>query len=106
MKTKAIIILLIFLNFGCSSGSKIFSTGEVVIKNDIEVLDIKIINDLPLCRVSIQGNEYNFLVDTGAPMVISDELFAKLQNYKKLLDNGLILQGEYDNFKKEILGYM
>ncbi len=36
----------------------------------------------------------------------SDELFAKLQNYKKLLDNGLILQGEYDNFKKEILGYM
>lgn len=36
----------------------------------------------------------------------SDELFEKLQNYKKLLDNGLILQGEYDNLKKEILSYM
>jgi hypothetical protein len=35
-----------------------------------------------------------------------DELFAKLQNYKKLLDNGLILQGEYDTFKKEILSLM
>ena len=35
-----------------------------------------------------------------------DELFAKLQNYKKLLDNGLILQGEYDHLKKEILGFM
>ena len=35
-----------------------------------------------------------------------DELFAKLQNYKKLLDNGLILQGEYDAFKKEILSQM
>jgi hypothetical protein len=35
-----------------------------------------------------------------------DELFEKLQNYKKLLDNGLILQGEYDTFKKEILSYM
>ena len=35
-----------------------------------------------------------------------DELFEKLQNYKKLLDNGLIIQGEYDNYKKEILGYM
>ncbi|QBN18996.1 PH domain-containing protein [Flavobacterium nackdongense] len=35
-----------------------------------------------------------------------DELFAKLQNYKKLLDNGLILQGEYDAFKKQILSYM
>lgn len=35
-----------------------------------------------------------------------DELFEKLQNYKKLLDNGLILQGEYDNLKKEILSYI
>ncbi len=35
-----------------------------------------------------------------------DELFEKLQNYKKLLDNGLIMQGEYDSFKKEILTFM
>ncbi|EKT3964305.1 PH domain-containing protein [Flavobacterium psychrophilum] len=35
-----------------------------------------------------------------------DELFEKLQNYKKLLDNSLILQGEYDTYKKEILSYM
>jgi hypothetical protein len=35
-----------------------------------------------------------------------DELFSKLQNYKKLLDNGLILQGEYDVYKKEILSLM
>jgi Bacterial PH domain len=35
-----------------------------------------------------------------------DELFEKLQNYKKLLDNGLIMQGEYDSYKKEILGFM
>ncbi|HLF50682.1 PH domain-containing protein [Flavobacterium sp.] len=35
-----------------------------------------------------------------------DELFEKLQNYKKLLDNGLILQGEYDAYKKEILSHM
>ena len=35
-----------------------------------------------------------------------EALFDKLQNYKKLLDNGLIMQGEYDNYKKEILKYM
>ena len=35
-----------------------------------------------------------------------EELFDKLQNYKKLLDNGLILQGEYDAFKKDILSYL
>ncbi len=34
------------------------------------------------------------------------ELFDKLQNYKKLLDNGLIFQVEYDAFKKEILSFM
>jgi hypothetical protein len=35
-----------------------------------------------------------------------EELFDKLQNYKKLLDNGLILQGEYDALKKDILAHL
>jgi hypothetical protein len=35
-----------------------------------------------------------------------EELFEKLQNYKKLLDNGLILQGEYDRLKNEIITYL
>lgn len=35
-----------------------------------------------------------------------EELFEKLQNYKKLLDNGLILQGEYDRLKNEIIPYL
>lgn len=48
------------------------------------------------------------VMDTDKPLneLSSDELFEKLQNYKKLLDNGLILQGEYDALKKEILNYM
>jgi hypothetical protein len=47
-------------------------------------------------------------VDADKPLneLSSDELFEKLQNYKKLLDNGLILQGEYDALKKEILSFM
>lgn len=44
--------------------------------------------------------------ETKATELTQDELFAKLQNYKKLLDNGLIMQGEYDAFKKEILSLM
>lgn len=35
-----------------------------------------------------------------------EELFEKLQNYKKLLDNELISQVEYDTYKKEILSLM
>ena len=42
----------------------------------------------------------------GLSGLSQDELFEKLQNYKKLLDNGLIMQGEYDAFKKDILSYM
>jgi hypothetical protein len=36
----------------------------------------------------------------------NEELFDKLNNYKKLLDNGLILQGEYDRLKNEILPFL
>ena len=43
---------------------------------------------------------------SGLGDLSQDELFEKLQNYKKLLDNGLILQGEYDALKKEILSFM
>jgi len=45
-------------------------------------------------------------IEKGLGDLTQDELFAKLQNYKKLLDNGLILQGEYDYLKKEIMGFM
>lgn len=44
--------------------------------------------------------------DKSLSELSKEELFDKLQNYKKLLDNGLILQGEYDALKKEILGYL
>lgn len=45
-------------------------------------------------------------IDRKLSELSQDELFEKLQNYKRLLDNGLIMQGEYDNYKKEILSYM
>ncbi len=63
--------------------------------------------------VSNQPAIYEPIQETITPIqentntgLTQDELFAKLQNYKKLLDNGLIMQGEYDNFKKEILSQM
>ena len=44
--------------------------------------------------------------EKGLAHLTQDELFAKLQNYKKLLDNGLILQGEYDRLKGVILKFL
>ena len=46
------------------------------------------------------------MTDIEIPVLSQEALFEKLQNYKKLLDNGLILQGEYDALKKEILKFM
>jgi hypothetical protein len=48
----------------------------------------------------------NVTIEDSLGGLSQDQLFEKLQNYKKLLDNGLILQGEYDLFKKEILSHM
>ncbi|SCY49888.1 PH domain-containing protein [Flavobacterium caeni] len=50
--------------------------------------------------------EMEFVHEKPVAELSQEELFEKLQNYKKLLDNGLILQGEYDALKKEILSKM
>jgi hypothetical protein len=59
---------------------------------------------------SAEKQQYNESQEISKDKSISelsqDELFEKLQNYKKLLDNGLILQGEYDAYKKDILSHM
>lgn len=44
--------------------------------------------------------------DNPLAQLSKEELFDKLQNYKKLLDNGLILQGEYDRLKNEIINFL
>ncbi|MEY3499232.1 MAG: hypothetical protein RL308_901, partial [Bacteroidota bacterium] len=79
MKIRLLFTLLILLNFGCNSSKRFYNSGLVNSKNDIEEIDINIVNDLPLCKVEIEGKIYTFLVDTGAPTVISDEIFQTLK---------------------------
>ncbi|MEO0058431.1 MAG: hypothetical protein RLZZ312_78 [Bacteroidota bacterium] len=74
---------------------EIFETEEV--KSYAEIMPIE--NNFK--------HEFSANIETEISNSLSqDELFSKLQNYKKLLDNGLILQGEYDVYKKEILSLM
>ena len=79
MKIRLLFTFLILLNFGCNSSKSFYNSGLVNSKNEIEEIKIIIINDLPLCQVEIEGKTYNFLVDTGAPTVISDEIFQTLK---------------------------
>jgi hypothetical protein len=78
------------------------ATEEVV--NFAEIMPATVTKYEPLSANEPTENETN--TDNSVLKLSQEELFDKLQNYKKLLDNGLILQGEYDNFKKEILKMM
>ncbi|MFN3753120.1 PH domain-containing protein [Flavobacterium sp.] len=74
-----------------------------------EVITEEVTNYAEIIPVEHSGyrDEKQFPDDrSGLAELSQDELFEKLQNYKKLLDNGLILQGEYDALKKEILSHM
>ena len=85
------------------------------IEDDVEEIETEEVTNfaeiIPINTASYET--YEPIAPTQAPVgerklsdLSKEELFDKLQNYKKLLDNGLILQGEYDSYKKEILSYM
>jgi hypothetical protein len=88
-------------------------TEEVEVVEEMETEEVTSFAEIMPVSTSGFGSEnqeFNPATTIAKDKLLSelsqDELFEKLQNYKKLLDNGLILQGEYDAFKKEVLSYM
>ena len=98
--------------------------AEIVIDNQVvetveveEVTDFSTFLDQPKQLVEttdfkvevaevISQNEEITKENKSLNQLTKEELFEKLQNYKKLLDNGLILQGEYDALKNEVIKYL
>ncbi|WP_396194472.1 PH domain-containing protein [Flavobacterium sp.] len=77
------------------------------VEEEIEIEEVTDFAEIIPVSQSGYRDEKQFPDDrSGLAELSQDELFEKLRNYKKLLDNGLILQGEYDNYKKEILSHM
>ena len=82
------------------------------IKEEIEEVETEEVVNYAEIMPAVSNNIDQIVENTAASLeklpneLSQDELFTKLQNYKKLLDNGLILQGEYDALKKEILSLM
>ena len=84
---------------------QVFEKAEVI--EDVITEEVTSFAEIIPVEQSGYRDEKQFPDDkSGLAELSQDELFEKLQNYKKLLDNGLILQGEYDNYKKEILSHM
>jgi hypothetical protein len=94
------------------------TTSEIITEVEDEIEEIEteeVVNFaeiMPMTTIEYTNHQEEIKSKTevvkseGFAGLTQDELFEKLQNYKKLLDNGLILQGEYDAYKKEILSHM
>ncbi|WP_347218626.1 retropepsin-like aspartic protease [Chryseobacterium sp.] len=66
-----------------AQGKKFFDDGSVQLKSAVEKINLKYSTDLPFVKVSINGKIYNFLLDTGAPTVISTAIYTDLGLEKK-----------------------
>ena len=75
-----ILIITPFL-WGCSSSKvyQLMSGGQVVNQNYKAIVPFEMRMGLIIVKVKIEGEEYDFLFDTGAPNVVSYELSEKLQ---------------------------
>jgi hypothetical protein len=83
------------------------STPETEIIEEVETEEVTNFAEIMPASTTHEANFVNEIESAASNVGLNqEELFTKLQNYKKLLDNGLILQGEYDAFKKEILSQM
>ena len=89
LKLTLLILSSTFL-ISCGSTKQLFDYGSVKTSNQIETIKISNINNLPICKVLIGEKEYNFLIDTGAPTVIPNEIFQRL--IKKKVQMQIIIQ--------------
>ena len=93
------------------------STAEIPVEVEEEIEEMETEEVINFAEIMPATTDFNTQMEAdttsleaikaeGFSSMSQDELFEKLQNFKKLLDNGLILQGEYDAYKKEILSHM
>ncbi len=76
------IALSTFALNSCRSSQSLFSKGNVSYLEDtqeVAEIPIRVERNVIFLDVEIQGKQYNFLFDSGAPMVISEELAEKLE---------------------------
>lgn len=85
MKSAVVLFWLLALLVSCSSSqTKLMQDGHITNNNYNDTVAFNFDYNLPLITVEIDNVKYNFLLDTGAPSVISPELFEKLKLKRKL----------------------
>lgn len=74
---RFIVLLSGLIAFSCAK--PVLLPGTIRQQGFTETLPFNFDQGLPIIKVSINGSQYNFLLDTGAPTVISNELAAQLK---------------------------
>lgn len=75
---KIILLLSAVLLFSCSKN--LLPTGTIKQEGFTETIPFNFDNGLPIIKVTIEGIPYKFLLDTGAPTVITTELATTLKS--------------------------
>ncbi|ASW73869.1 hypothetical protein IQ37_17730 [Chryseobacterium piperi] len=83
MKKISSLVFLLFLIIASAQGRRFFETGEAELVNSVEKINLNYVNELPFVKVTINGTQYNFLFDSGAPTVISHAVYNELHLKKK-----------------------
>lgn len=81
-KCSQFILLILFSSIfiSTSSAQRInFKSGKVLSKNYFEELSFKFEKNKIIIPVEIKGQTYRFLLDTGAPNIISKEVYESIQ---------------------------
>lgn len=97
------VVMIISPIFFFSQSKNFFNKGTVQIEAKIETIPLQFINDFPLVQVEIEGQFYQFILDTGAPTVISSEIYNKLN--LKSAAKGKVFDSENEK-RKQIFTYL
>jgi len=83
MKKSLFLFFIFCITTVSAQGKRFFESGEAVLKNSVEKINLTFENELPLVKVMINGKSYQFLFDTGAPTVISYSVYSEMNLKKK-----------------------
>jgi len=97
-KISAVLIALLFLQ--CSqSWQKALSKGGIQHSSFNQTIDVEIIKGIIIIPVTINGKNYRFLFDTGAPTSISNDIQEEF-SFKKVSTGKIV---DSDNHRKKVI---
>ena len=78
MRVLWLMLFACFISCNIIKTYKVLQKGSVAQENYKEVIPFEMKFGLIIIKVKIEGNTYDFILDTGAPTVVSEELMGKL----------------------------